>query len=70
MTDDKIFKDAQYRKTLGIAFFNATNSAIALLSAPRVLFESTTAKETKDKIVEIRDWLLEDSLSKEIDESD
>ena len=30
MTDDKIIRDAQYRKGLSIAFFNATNSAIAL----------------------------------------
>jgi hypothetical protein len=28
--NDKILKDAQYRKGLSIAFFNATNSAIAL----------------------------------------
>jgi len=60
MTEDKIIKDAQYRKGLSIAFFNATNSAIALLSAPRVLFESKTPEETKEKIVEIRDWMLEE----------
>lgn len=57
---NKVIKDAQYRKGLSIAFFNATNSAIALLSAPRVLFESKTPEETKAKIVEIRDWMLEE----------
>ena len=31
---EKIIKDAQYRKGLSIAFFNATNSAISLV-APR-----------------------------------
>jgi hypothetical protein len=60
MADDKVIKDAQYRKGLSIAFFNATNAAINLLSAPRVLFESITPEQTKMKIVEIRDWLLDE----------
>lgn len=30
--DEKLIKDAQYRKGLSIAFFNATNSAISLLT--------------------------------------
>lgn len=32
MADDKIIRDAQYRKGLSIAFFNATNSAIAIMT--------------------------------------
>lgn len=31
-TDEKVIKDAQYRKGLSIAFFNATNSAISLVA--------------------------------------
>jgi len=31
-TDEKVIKDAQYRKGLSIAFFNATNSAITLVA--------------------------------------
>lgn len=58
--DEKILKDAQYRKGLSIAFFNATNAAIALVTAPRVNFESETKEQTKAKIVEYRDWLLEE----------
>ena len=45
-TDDKIIRDAQYRKGLSIGFFNATNSAIALVAA------------SIDKINETDDMLL------------
>ncbi len=31
--DEKILKDAQYRKGLSIAFFNATNAAIGLITS-------------------------------------
>lgn len=55
--DERILKDAQYRKGLSIAFFNATNNAINLV--PHL----TPMKDEKDilkKVSEIRDWLLEE----------
>ncbi len=55
---NEILKDAQYRKNFGIAFFNATNSAIALITGNRILLETTTPEETKAKIVEYRVWFL------------
>jgi hypothetical protein len=61
--DEKILKDAQYRKGLSIAFFNATNSAISLITSPDYHFSSTktfTNELYKLEIVEIRDWLLEE----------
>ena len=55
MTDDKIIKDAQYRKGLGIAWFNATNAAIALASVYKPMQE-----EVKDFVARHRDWLLKE----------
>lgn len=49
---DKVIKDAQYRKGLSIAFFNATNSAIELMKA--------TGSVSKEKFLQWRDWLLEE----------
>lgn len=37
MTDDKVLKNAQYRKTMGIAWFNATNSAIEMVKAEQLM---------------------------------
>ena len=57
MTDDKIIKNAQYRKGLSIAFFNATNSAIALVVArSKEVSLKTLVKDT----IEIRDIFLEE----------
>ena len=53
--DEKILKDAQYRKGLSIAFFNATNAAIALCTGMNVHEEATFKK-----IQEIRDLFLEE----------
>lgn len=53
--EEKILKDAQYRKGLSIAFFNATNAAISLCSGMNV-----HEKETLNKIVELRDFFLEE----------
>lgn len=53
--EEKILKDAQYRKGLSIAFFNATNSAIALV-ANRTMDMPDALKE----VVRIRDILLEE----------
>jgi len=55
MTDDQIIKSAQYRKGLSIAFFNATNSAIALVQTDYV--KDTNLKEF---IVDWRDFFLEE----------
>ena len=57
MNDEKLIKDAQYRKGLSIAFFNAINSAVALLSTDK---EYYTQDELKERIVELRDWFLEE----------
>ena len=46
----KLLKDAQYRKGLSIAFFNASNCATELVKAEGEI--------TKEKFVEWRDWLL------------
>lgn len=56
--NEKIMKDAQYRKGLSIAFFNATNSAIALL-AP-VIDQGTDFDAVLTKVFEIRDKMLEE----------
>ncbi len=55
MADDKLIKDAQYRKGLSIAFFNATNSAISLCTGMNV-----HEKETIKKVIEIRDFFLKE----------
>lgn len=55
--DERILKDAQYRKSLAIAFFNATNAAIQLLSTDKEYYD---ANELKEKIVELRNWFLEE----------
>lgn len=54
----KSIKDAQDRKDLSIAYFNSTNSAIAMVTAPRALLETETVEQTRAKIVEWRDWFL------------
>lgn len=53
--DDKLIKDAQYRKGLSIAFFNATNAAIELIKK-----EGGSVEDKKGAIVMYRDWLLEE----------
>lgn len=55
MTNDDIIKNAQYRKNLSIAFFNATNSAIELVKTDYI-------KDTdlKKFITDWRDWFLEE----------
>lgn len=53
---DKILKDAQYRKGLSIAFFNATNSAIALVTTGKMCDDA----KMLDEVVRIRDFFLEE----------
>lgn len=48
-------RDAQFRKGLSIAFFNATNSAITLVSTDK---EYYTEEELKKKIIDWRDFFL------------
>ncbi len=55
-TDDKVIRDAQYRKGLSIAFFNATNSAVSLVAQ----FKLPNVEETLKSVVEIRDFFLEE----------
>ena len=40
---EKIMKDAQYRKGLSIAFFNATNAAVEMVKLEGVKVEITVA---------------------------
>ncbi len=54
IVDDKVLKDAQYRKGLSIAFFNATNAAIELTKG----YKFATEEEQRKAIVETRNWLL------------
>jgi hypothetical protein len=53
--NDQVIKDAQYRKGLSIAFFNATNSAISMCQGMNV-----HEKTTLDKIIELRDLFLDE----------
>lgn len=48
--NEKLFKDAQYRKDLSIGFFNATNSAIEMVKAEGDI--------TKEGFIAWRDWFL------------
>ena len=61
---DKVMKDAQYRKGLSIAFFNATNAAIALVSSDERFRGGDITKpvldQTVDTVRKLRDMLLED----------
>lgn len=55
MTDEKIMKNAQYRKGLGIAWFNATNSAIEMVKLEGLktnIFK--TDKKGKKKVEKIK----------------
>ncbi|MBI5573504.1 MAG: hypothetical protein HY919_02990 [Elusimicrobia bacterium] len=51
--NDRLLRDAQYRKAASISFFSATNAAIELCKGLDIDDE-----KTKKKIVEIRDWFL------------
>jgi hypothetical protein len=53
---DKTIRDAQYRKGLSIAFFNATNSAIAIMSKQPILSET----DMKAGIEFWRNWFLDE----------
>jgi hypothetical protein len=57
MDKDKTIKDAQYRKGLSIAFFNATNAAISLMGDKWNLMDDEI--RVKELISKYRDWFLE-----------
>ena len=52
---DQIIRDAQYRKGLSIAFFNATNAAISLVAERQV-----PGEEVLKEVVRVRDFFLEE----------
>ncbi len=54
--NEKIIKDAQYRKGLSIAFFNATNAAISLVATS----PEKSKTETLARVIEYRDFFLEE----------
>jgi predicted S18 family serine protease len=56
MEHDKLIKDAQYRKGLSIAFFNATNAAIELVK----IMGFTDKKTMLSSVIEARDFFLEE----------
>ena len=55
--DEKVLKDAQYRKGLSIAFFNATNATIELA---KVMFPDMEGVDVKAFIKEWREFFLEE----------
>lgn len=63
MDNEKIIKDAQYRKGLSIAFFNATNAAISLISNSVIVKSGEIVKDEKyikELVKTYRDWFLEE----------
>lgn len=52
---EKLIKDAQYRKGLSIAFFNATNSAIEMVK----MHETKSVEEMQERYVFWRDYFIE-----------
>ena len=56
MDKDKVIRDAQYRKGLSIAFFNATNAAVEFAKINGL----AGVIDPKKFIAEWRDWFLEE----------
>jgi hypothetical protein len=55
--DEKLIKDAQYRKGLSIAYFNSLNASIELA---KVMWPDMPGVDAKKFIAEWRDWFLEE----------
>ncbi len=55
MNNEEIIKNAQYRKNLSIAFFNATNAAIELVKTDYIAGDNL-----KTFIIDWRNWFLEE----------
>ena len=58
MQDEKVIKDAQYRKGLSIGYFNALNSAIALVASDD-RYRADTPEKTIETVGMIRDTFIE-----------
>lgn len=54
-TNEKIMRDAQFRKGLSIAFFNATNAAVELVSKLGI----ADFKTVEEAITHWRNWFLD-----------
>lgn len=54
--NEQLLKDAQFRKGLSIAFFNATNAAVELCK----VLPPDPAESVLQKVVRIRDFFLEE----------
>jgi len=57
--DEQVIKDAQYRKGLSIAFFNATNNAIELVKNSQGGIDGSI-EDRKQAVAMYRDWLLDE----------
>lgn len=55
--NNEILKDAQYRKGLSIAFFNATNNAIEMVKSFGTM---ESGERLREQIIIWRDWMLEE----------
>lgn len=55
---EKLMKDAQFRKSLSIAFFNSTNSAIELIASGKV--NPKEGEGVRELLTYWRDWFLEE----------
>jgi hypothetical protein len=58
--NDKIIRDAQYRKGASIAFFNATNNATQIVELLYKSHPQDSDEAVKKDISKWRDWLLEE----------
>ena len=58
MTEEQLIKDAQFRKGLSIAFFNATNNASQIIELIYKEHPQNNEEVVKSDIVKWRDWLL------------
>lgn len=56
--NEKVLKNAQYRKGLSIAFFNSTNSAISLVK--NIVDQGTDMDKVLEMVFDIRDKMLEE----------
>ena len=56
MTKEELIKDAQYRKSLSIAYFNATNAAVELVKERQIADRA----ELLQVVVNFRDFFLDE----------
>lgn len=62
--NDQLMKDAQYRKGLGIGFFNATNTAIEIVKKEFEIYEGkhvdVDSDWFKERLSYWRNWMIEE----------